>query len=117
MSATHREKVAVSNLLGGVGLEELGSWRAGDGDGCHGASRYEADMERQRQLERRGWEFFRVRESVLYLDRESALQGVWRILEEKGILPRGDAAQVDADPPPVDRGVAYPASQSDRISW
>ena len=31
-----------------------------DGDEWHGADRYEADMQRQRMLERCGWEFFRV---------------------------------------------------------
>ena len=33
-----------------------------DGDNWHGADQYEADMQRQRQLERCGWEFSRIRE-------------------------------------------------------
>lgn len=35
-----------------------------DGDEWHGLDRYEEDIQRQRQLERCGWEFFRVRESA-----------------------------------------------------
>ena len=59
-----------------------------DGDNWHGADRYEADMQRQRQLERCGWEFFRVRESAFYASRENALIGLWQALEERGIFPR-----------------------------
>ncbi|MCY4177163.1 MAG: AAA domain-containing protein [Endozoicomonadaceae bacterium] len=57
-----------------------------DGDHWHGADRYEADMQRQRQLERCGWEFFRIRESAFYANQESALAGLWHTLEERGIL-------------------------------
>ena len=57
-----------------------------DGDHWHGADRYEADMERQRQLERCRWEFFRVRESVFYANKADALAGLWPALEERGIL-------------------------------
>ena len=58
-----------------------------DGDKWHGADRYEADMLRQRQLERCGWEFFRVRESVFYADKKAALEQLWSMLEERGIFP------------------------------
>jgi very-short-patch-repair endonuclease len=58
-----------------------------DGDEWHGADRYEADMQRQRMLERCGWEFFRVRECAFYANKEEALQGSWRALEERGIRP------------------------------
>ncbi len=58
-----------------------------DGDKWHGADRYEDDMQRQRQLERCGWEFFRVRESAFYSNRDNALVGLWRALEARGILP------------------------------
>lgn len=56
-----------------------------DGDNWHGADRYEADMQRQRQLERCGWEFFRVRESAFYADKNAALQQLWFMLKERGI--------------------------------
>jgi very-short-patch-repair endonuclease len=58
-----------------------------DGDNWHGADRYESDMQRQRQLERCGWEFFRVRESAFYANKEKALEGLWQALEERGIFP------------------------------
>ncbi len=58
-----------------------------DGDNWHGADRYEADMERQRQLERCGWEFFSVRESAFYSNKENALAGLWRALEDRDIFP------------------------------
>ncbi|MHB0857615.1 MAG: AAA domain-containing protein [Anaerolineae bacterium] len=58
-----------------------------DGDAWHGADRYEADMQRQRRLERCGWMFFRVRESAFYSNRDDVLQDLWRVLEERGILP------------------------------
>ena len=57
-----------------------------DGDHWHGADRYEADMQRQRQLERCGWEFFRVRESAFYANKENALAGLWKALEDRGIF-------------------------------
>lgn len=63
-----------------------------DGDNWHGADRYEDDMQRQRQLERCGWEFFRVRESAFYANREDALAGLWGVLEERGIFPRSQRA-------------------------
>jgi len=57
-----------------------------DGDHWHGADRYEDDMQRQRQLERCGWEFFRVGEAAFYANKESALAGLWQALEERGIF-------------------------------
>ncbi|MCC6264843.1 MAG: AAA family ATPase [Bryobacterales bacterium] len=57
-----------------------------DGDNWHGPDRFEEDMQRQRQLERCGWEFFRVRESAFYADRDASLQLLWPMLEERGIL-------------------------------
>src|SRR5699024_1867080 len=60
-----------------------------DGDHWHGADRYEEDMQRQRQLERCGWQFFRVRESAFYANRSDALSSLWPMLEELGIYPAG----------------------------
>ena len=57
-----------------------------DGDFWHGADAYTADMERQRKLERCGWKFFRIRESRYYADPEKALEPLWSILEQMGIL-------------------------------
>ena len=39
-----------------------------EGDEWHGPDRYNTDMQCQRQLERCGWEFFRIRESAFYID-------------------------------------------------
>lgn len=58
-----------------------------DGDHWHGSEQYEKDMQRQRQLERCGWEFFRVRESAFYSNKENALAGLWQALEERSIFP------------------------------
>lgn len=69
-----------------------------DGDNWHGADRYEADMQRQRQLERCGWEFFRVRESAFYSNKEDALAGLWQALEDRGIFARSRCENV----PPED---------------
>jgi hypothetical protein len=44
-------------------------------------------MQRQRQLERCGLEFFRIRESVFRASKEHALDRLWDMLEERGIHP------------------------------
>jgi len=68
-----------------------------DGDNWHGADRYEADMQRQRQLERCGWEFFRVRESSFYANKEDALGGLWRALEERCIFPKSECVDLTSE--------------------
>ncbi len=55
-----------------------------DGDWWHGADQYEADMQRQRQLERCGREFFRVSEAAFYSNEEDALTPLWRMLVIEG---------------------------------
>jgi very-short-patch-repair endonuclease len=61
-----------------------------DGDHWHGIDDYEADMQRQRQLERAQWEFYRVRESMFYANKTDALKGLWELLEIRDILPHGN---------------------------
>ncbi|EGL83897.1 hypothetical protein CathTA2_0543 [Caldalkalibacillus thermarum TA2.A1] len=58
-----------------------------DGDRWHGLDQWEADIERQRVLERVGWTFWRVRGSDFYLDPEKALEPLWKKLDEMGIEP------------------------------
>ena len=58
-----------------------------DGDAWHGAEHYERDMARQRQLERAGWTFVRIRESAWYADREAAAKTVVDACEALGIRP------------------------------
>jgi hypothetical protein len=53
-------------------------------------------MQRQRQLERCGWEFFRVRESAFYASRENAMKGLWQALEERGILSESSCLKVSS---------------------
>ena len=54
-----------------------------DGDYWHGPERYADDLHRQNQLERCGWEFFRVRGSRFYRDPATALSPLWEMLEPK----------------------------------
>ena len=58
-----------------------------DGDFWHGPSEYEKDMERQRILERCGWQFFRIRECEYNIDPANALEPLWRELSKLGITP------------------------------
>lgn len=66
-----------------------------DGDHWHGVDEYEEDVLRQRQLERCGWHFFRLRESVFYRDKEQALAPLWPLLEERGIFPNSRVREED----------------------
>ena len=66
-----------------------------DGDYWHGPDQYNADMERQRVLERCGWQFFRVRGSVFYLNPESALEQLWETLEDLDIRPISDGPRTE----------------------
>ena len=58
-----------------------------DGDFWHGPEQYAHDMERQRQLERSGWEFYRIRGSHYYTDPQKALEPLWEELERREIYP------------------------------
>ncbi|KGN29911.1 hypothetical protein N802_10200 [Knoellia sinensis KCTC 19936] len=60
-----------------------------DGDTWHGPEAYERDLARQRDLERCGWQFFRVRESAYYVDPARELARLWRLLDELEIRPSG----------------------------
>ena len=60
-----------------------------DGDRWHGPERYEADMARQRDLERAGWRFVRIRGSAFYRNPDEALEPLWKELERMGISPDG----------------------------
>ena len=45
------------------------------------------DFERERELRRAGWQFFRVRSSDFELCEETALEGLWKRLDALGIEP------------------------------
>jgi very-short-patch-repair endonuclease len=86
-----------------------------DGDFWHGPAEYEADLARQRELERCGWEFFRIRESMFYADMAATLQKLWETLDELDVRTAdwidpslGEDAAVDgiADEPVVEQALA-----------
>lgn len=89
-----------------------------DGDTPHGPDRYEADLARQRELERCGWQFHRLRESLFYADMPAALRSLWDRLDDLGIhtadwvAPEADVPVADvADELPADEGAAGQAQQ------
>jgi very-short-patch-repair endonuclease len=53
-----------------------------DGDEWHGPDAYERDLARQRDLERCGWTFFRIRESEFYVDQHAVLARLWAKVDE-----------------------------------
>jgi very-short-patch-repair endonuclease len=69
-----------------------------DGDEWHGPEQYEADMMRQRQLERAGWRFARVRESMFRSYQERAIREVLDACEELGIQPGGTRPESAPEP-------------------
>jgi very-short-patch-repair endonuclease/transcription elongation GreA/GreB family factor len=80
-----------------------------DGDAFHGAESYADDVARQRDLERVGWTFWRVRGSAYSRDPGGALRPLWALLDQLGIEPAAPEASagslqsvVDAAPAPAD---------------
>lgn len=73
-----------------------------DGDHWHGPERYEHDMARQRDLERAGWQFVRIRGGDFYREPELAMQQVWSELQRLGIHPGGVDSASSEPPEPVD---------------
>ena len=69
-----------------------------DGDRWHGPDRYDQDVARQRDLERCGWTFWRVRESSFRFDPDKALSSLWETLETHRIFPEtGQAEQCEEE--------------------
>ena len=60
-----------------------------DGDRWHGPAQYADDLARQRDLERAGWHFFRIRESAFYLDRAGTMRHLWQMRDSLRIYPSG----------------------------
>ncbi|MBN9397126.1 MAG: AAA family ATPase [Candidatus Melainabacteria bacterium] len=58
-----------------------------DGDRWHGSDRFDQDSARQRDLERCGMKFWRVRGSAFYFDADHAMEDLWTTLETAGIFP------------------------------
>lgn len=92
-----------------------------DGEAWHGPERYEHDMRRQRQLERAGWTFVRIRESEFYANRARTIEDVLAACHELGIRAIDDSgtpadhpeptSTADLGQPPVHEG-AQAASKS-----
>ncbi len=59
-----------------------------DGDHFHGPDRYEADLNRQRILERCGWTFWRIWGSEFSANPDTSLDSLWHTLKELNILPK-----------------------------
>ncbi|WP_343466789.1 AAA domain-containing protein [Rhodococcus aetherivorans] len=87
-----------------------------DGEQWHTTpDRQRADLERERELRRSGWRFWRVRESEYYLDPDASMSGLWGELERRGITSEGaDVGAVsDAEPSGfTESSVATPVSSS-----
>lgn len=88
-----------------------------DGDAWHGPDAYERDLARQRDLERCGWTFFRIRESEFYVDRPAVLARLWDVLHQldvhpSGWTPHGDLPTVVVSVPPA---VAEPAPPAEVV--
>ena len=80
-----------------------------DADAWHGPDRYEQDVARQRDLERCGWTFWRIRDSAFRLDPDEALSDLWNTLENHRVFPttkeemrRGETRQAAEPPYPLD---------------
>jgi len=90
-----------------------------DGDHWHGPEQFEADMERQRKLERSRWQFFRIRECLFNANPEAALEGLWNRLGQLKIFPVGFTDETPEETPrnkekpfnetPVDKVVGIPS--------
>ena len=72
-----------------------------DGDQWHGPDRYDQDTARQRDLERAGWNFVRIRGGDFYRDRSKAMEPLWSELSRLGIEPGGIDEKAAEPPPPA----------------
>ncbi|MGH2560169.1 MAG: AAA domain-containing protein, partial [Thermomicrobiales bacterium] len=83
-----------------------------DGDAWHGPEQYDADMARQRQLERCGWTFWRVRGSAFFRDPDKAMEDLWRVLDKLQIHPAAVSEAIPHD----EKVVAKPPGEDIAIS-
>jgi very-short-patch-repair endonuclease len=97
--ATHRYRIdlVVEGMQGRLAVEC-------EGDVWQGPERYDVDVARQRDLERAGWAFVRLRGGEFYRDRDSATEPLWSALDRLGIRPGG--IDDDAEEPPAPLGSA-----------
>ncbi|WNI16382.1 AAA domain-containing protein [Actinacidiphila sp. ITFR-21] len=70
-----------------------------DGDYYHSTpEQIRRDQQRERELQRAGWKFWRVRESEFRFDTDAALAGLWEELERQGIHPADYARPQNSRP-------------------
>ena len=119
--ARHGYRVIPQHEVGGYRIDLVVQGMNGslavecDGDEWHPRDRYEEDAARQRDLERCGWEFWRVRESVFRLDPDEALENLWETLERRSVFPttqdnvgrKGIASSIEISPTVRDSGDAF----------
>jgi len=69
-----------------------------DGEFWHSTPAQRAsDLQREQELKRAGWQFWRVRDSEFSWDPDDALDGLWATLDRRGIRPdEGVAAEDEA---------------------
>lgn len=68
-----------------------------DGDAFHTTpEQRSADLQREQELKRCGWTFWRVRESQYYLNQERALSSLWPTLDRLSIGPHPSTSDGDA---------------------
>ena len=78
--------LVVTGAVGKLAVECDGdSWQAS-------MEQQSADFERERELKRCGWHFWRIRESAYYLDPETAMATLWTELASRRILPNSVTA-------------------------
>lgn len=69
-----------------------------EGDVWGGPQSYQQALTWQRDLQRCGWPFFRVRRSAFVADPEQALAPLWEMLDSIGLAPVADEPVVSAAP-------------------
>lgn len=87
-----------------------------DGDEWHGPAEYARDLARQRELERCGWTFFRIRESLFYVDRAKALAELWQVLDDMEIRPSDwiEVGEEHEDPVVTEVTIDHQPAESER---
>lgn len=75
-----------------------------DGDRWDGPEEFDTDLSNQRELQRCGWPFVRIRQSQFLRDPEAAMAPLWATFDEVGLLPVAPekVGAVSADLPGVD---------------
>ena len=76
-------------------------------------TRTKRDLARQRDLERCGWQFFRIRESAFYVDQHAVLAKLWSTLQELDIRPSGWLEEDLGDDPDTDDPDTYGAGSEE----